>query len=324
MNAEAPLQRPPSEIPAPSDRCSRFRVCRYLFSVIALTALAVLSRPARAQAHPIDLGKRLIGHPLYLRDAWQEDTLEFDGRGQPVHPTEAHRGPVTLSGIDVSDVSVHGDQLRMHGTRVALIAPAPGSPLQRATSIGSTTLLAYSLRRGDKRFFRATERVQITVHANAKGSFDEALDAIFADGLAQLAPSVPAFWRCYAAAYFIAGPPSAHAADDVQHCASTQSPAVHFKTLEPDSFHPPEVAQSFASRFTRAAAELRLAGESEVYVTVERNGLPSEFQVIQPIGAGLDEETLLAAAHFTFRAASLDGKPVRSGFLVQIQYGAHP
>jgi len=308
----------------PLDQVLRSVPCRQILSAIALTALAVLSRPARAQAQPIDLGKRLIGHPLYLRSAWQEDNLEFDGRGRPVHPTDAHRGPVTLSGIDVTSVTVRGDQLQIHGARVALVAPSAGQPLQRATAIGSTTQLAFSLRRGDKRLYRAAENVQMIVHANASGSFDEALHAIFAEGLAQLASSVPAFWHCYAASYFIEGPPSADAAKNVEHCASTQSTGVHFNTPEPESFTAPAVVQSFEPRFTHTARELRIEGESKVYVTVESNGLPSEFQVIQPLGAGLDEESLLAASHFTFRAASLDGKPVRSGFLVQIRYGTQP
>ena len=95
-------------------------------------------------------------------------------------------------------------------------------------------------------------------------------------------------------------------------------------TLEPDTYTPAAVLQSAESRYTRAAGQLSLQGESDVYVTVEANGLPSEFQVIQPIGAGLDEETLLAASHFTFRAATVDGKPVRSGFLVQIKYDLQP
>jgi hypothetical protein len=297
---------------------------RSLLAAMLCPALCLVTHPATAQTTQADITNRLLKHPLYLRDAWQEDRLEFNEHGKPLHPEAAHRGPVTLSGIDITGIKHSGNQLRLDGLRVALIAPDPAQPLQRATSIGSTTRIFPSLMPGDKKFNRATEHIQITIHADAQGGFNEALTAIFADGLAQLASSVPPFWHCYAASYFVDTPPPANATETVQHCAATQSDGVHFNGAEPATVTPPSVIQSSDPTFTRAAAELRLQGDSEVYVTVEPDGLPSGFQVIQPLGAGLDEETLRAAAHYTFRPATLHGQPVRAGFLIQNRYGTQP
>jgi hypothetical protein len=64
-----------------------------------------------------------------------------------------------------------------------------------------------------------------------------------------------------------------------------------------------------------------LTGVSTIYLTIEANGAPSDFQVIEPLGAGLDEETLETASHFVFRPATQDGMPVPAGFLMNASYG---
>lgn len=272
-----------------------------------------------AQNAATDLHAKLIGRPLYLRDAWQEDTLDFDAHGRPT--TEAHRGPVTLSGVDVTSLKLHGSTLEIRGRRVALIARDPGKPLARETAIGSTTTIVPALLPSN-RHYHAPEEVRFTVHAGPQGSFTAALDTIFADGLAHLAKSVPPFWRCYAASYFVDGAISPTAADDVEHCAEAQTTAAHPPNDAAPGLTPASILQRVDPHYTNAAAQLRLSGISRVYLTVQPDGTRANFQVIHPLGAGLDEETLQASARSTFRPATQNGQPVAAGLFFEIQYNA--
>jgi hypothetical protein len=281
-----------------------------------LFLLILTAQSAYAQNSEKELANRLIGHPLYLRDAWQENRIEFDSHGQPIG--DVHRGPVTLSGVDVTGIKLRGNNLEIRGRRVALIARRSGQPLERETAIASTTTIVPSLRPGDGHRFRPAEEVQFTVHSDRDGSFAEALTAIFADGVAQLAKSVPSAWRCYAASYFIDGPVSPSAANDVKHCAETHSSAA--QNASDDSLDPPALIQQANTAYTNTAAQLRLSGISEVYVTVQPDGSPADLQVIQALGAGLDEQTLSAFSRSTFRPATRDGRPAPAGLFLQIRY----
>jgi hypothetical protein len=253
---------------------------------------------------------RLIGHLLYLRGAWTEDKIDFDAAGEAM--SEAHRGSLTLSGIDITEVKLSGHSLVLHGQRVALVSKAKGDPLKRVPAISSTTHMPFTLRQKD---FRANEPIQFTILADAQGSFDAALDAIFADGLGQLARSVPSFWRCYAAAYFVDRPVADSAAQDVLECAQTQSKDVSpLAGLEPDGFVPVAVIQSTPPRVTHAAVELHISGVSTVYASVTPQGHPYDFQVLSAVGGGLDEVALQALSQSTFRPATVNGTPVAAGF----------
>jgi hypothetical protein len=271
---------------------------------------ALLAQPLIAQKPPSEWAGRLTGHPLYLRGAWTEDKIDFDAAGKPTSP--AHPGSLTLSGIEITSVKLSGHSLVLHGERVALVSSAPGEPLRRVAAVSSTTQMPFTLRHKD---FKANEPVQFTILADAQGSFSAALDAIFADGMAQLAVSVPAYWRCYASAYFVDGPPASTAAQDVLQCAQSQSKDVQsISGMEPAGFTPLEVVQSASPAGTSAAAELHITNVCRVYATITRHGTPSDFQVLSPVGGGLDEVALDALAHSTFRPATLDGKPVPAGF----------
>ena len=148
----------------------------------ALVMVAGVSAPAQSAS---DWQSRLVEHPLYLRGVWQENTLEFDALGKPMKA--AHPGPLTLSGIEVTSVSVKGNAMVIHGSRVALVATADGR-LERQTPESSTGI-AFSLRKNN--VFKAKEEMKLTLHADAQGSFEGAVKAIFADGLKEFSTSVP-------------------------------------------------------------------------------------------------------------------------------------
>jgi Gram-negative bacterial TonB protein C-terminal len=301
------------------ERSHEVRIWLYRFLLTAL--LASSSLVAFAQAQEDLISKRLVGRPLYLREAWLDDKIDFDGQGRPIG--DAHRGPLTLAGVDITKVRLSGSKLELRGQRVALIAPEPGGPLRRETAIASTTRIWPTLRSGDGHYFKAQESVQFTVLPDAQGSFEAALTRIFADGLADLAVTVPSYWKCYAASFFVRGEVRPDAKEEVEHCAETQSPHVlPPNQIAEDGFSPVRVAQSADSSYTRGAAQIGLRGSSTIYVAVMTNGVPTDFQVIEALGGGLDEETMQAASQFVYRPATENGKAAPAGFMVEIRYGA--
>jgi TonB family protein len=286
----------------------------------ALLSVVIGVASSFAQKPEEELSERLIGRPLYLREAWISDRIVFDEQGRPIG--EVHRGPLTLGGVDIQKVRINGSVLELRGERVALIAPSSGKPLMRSTSLNSTTQIWPSFRKGDGRFYKAAESVQFTVHADSHGSFDAALARIFADGIAEYGRTVPSYWRCYAATFFVDGEVVARANLEVEHCAGTQSRGVHTWAEQAEGgFTPVTVLQQTDSAYTNSAAAMGLTGTSTIYLTVEADGRPSEFQVIEPLGAGLDEETLESVSHFKFQPATLNGRPVRAAFVYELTYG---
>jgi TonB family protein len=219
-------------------------------------------------------------------------------------------GPLTLSGIDVSDISVKGKTLVLEAQRVALVAGKDGRLERRG--LLSTTLMYGTMQKE----YRTKEMVKITIHADATGSFDAPLKAIFANGLADLAPSVPSYWRCYASGYFQEGVGSGDAQRVVADCVD------QLGKLNPTSTEDsaPDMLTQPQPQGTREAAELGVAGESEVHIVVRPGGNPTDFQIVRAVGAGLDEATLQALSECRFKPATRNGVAVASGLAFSLRY----
>jgi hypothetical protein len=236
--------------------------------------------------------------------------LNFDAAGQPIGKANdrPQPGPLTLSGIEVKDVSVKGSKLVLHAERVALVADAQGV-LERRPLI-STTLMFGTVQKQ----YRAKEALKITIQADAGGSFDSPLRAVFANGLAELSASAPRAWRCYAKAYLGAGADANSPASVLDACIDAAREGA------PPADAPPTLLTQPQPRGTRQAAELHVAGVSEVYILVDAHGVPIDYQVVHPLGAGLDEDTLEALSHCRFAPGTRGGLPVVAGIHFSMQY----
>ncbi len=274
---------------------------------------------AFGQANEAQLRERLIGQPLYLRGAFRENTLAFDGAGKPVKT--ASPGALTLGGINVTGVSLRGKRLGISGERVALVADANGV-LQRQTPRSSTVIVG-SLMPKDKRVFKAKEEMKITVEADGQGSFDAALNMVFANGLAELATSVSPYWSCYAEGYFKREMPVDQAQKVVQECVR-RGDSAQVKQGEPveGEFVPPRMTSSVPPSFPPEAAELGVQGMSYVHCTVTRKGVCDGYQVVQALGAGVDEAMLSYLYQAHFEPGTKDGVPVSADYEGQFRFGS--
>ncbi len=284
----------------------------YIYCMLVLSFIAHGYLGAQDASKAIQAS--LIGHPLYLRGLWVADKLSFDSSGHLL--SESRPGSLTLSGIDVRNVSIHGGLLTIHGERVALVANSEGR-LERH-KIENVTIMFATLQKK----FIAHEDINLTVQADANGSFDKALKSIFADGLSELATSVPIYWKCYTEGYFARALDASAAEKVVSDCVAARSLSGGDSIHVGGDFTELQILSTVPAQFTPVAAALGVGGISRVNVTVTEHGEPVGFQIIHAVGAGLDEQSLAAIYQYKFQPATKSGKAIRSDFDLSVNYQA--
>jgi TonB family protein len=272
---------------------------------------AVLGWSEAAVAAGPKPGSDLVGKPLYLRGLWEQDQINFDAAGKPLGKATA--GSVTLSGLDLVDVKMHGKSLVLTGYRVALVAKSnPREGLERRT--------IRSIARVGKNSGKALDKMTITIEPDAAGSFDAGLKAVFAEGLEELGGSVPESWNCYAQSYFVPAV-AEDAYKAVQECVSgTTSRATSGARRIGGGVLPPRVTYQVEPKFTPTAREMKLSGASLVNLTVDKDGVPSNVKIIRAAGAGLDEVALEAVAHYKFQPAMQNGVGVPVTLNIEVNF----
>jgi TonB family protein len=274
---------------------------------------------APAQSPAAKFQESLVGQPLYLKGFWQNDQLEFDGEGKPVGKAQA--GPFTRSGIDVRKVSLEGKNLVIRGNRVALVANADGR-LERHL-LGSSTSINPLFHRKRPKIYVAEEKVTLLVHPDAAGGFEASLKAIFANGLEDLAAYVPSYWGCYAEGYFIPGKAGEDAGEAVEGCVRRRSLASADRYAGEGTLTPPQIVGDVSPQVGPLDASLKVGGTVRIHMTVTRAGVPVGFQIVQAVGAGIDEQILRTVYEMHFKPAMRGQTPIPADFEFNLQLSAH-
>jgi hypothetical protein len=120
-----------------------------------------------------------MGKPLYLRGFWNDDTLHFDPTGHLIGTSD----PIsfTLSGFDLKGIRLQQNKLILEGQRIGLEL-ADNKQKRVPLQIGKPHHLK-------------DETMNIEVDVSPSGDYGPALDAIFVEGLADLVPSLPSYWK---------------------------------------------------------------------------------------------------------------------------------
>jgi len=277
-------------------RLSRFR---YILVLLCACSFAV---PTHAQSTEAGLNSRLMGKPLYLRGFWRDDTLHFDSTGH-LHGTS---GPVTftLSGFDLKKFHLKQNKLILEGNRVGL-------------EFADNKQKRVTLQVGDGRHHK-DESMHIEIDANPNGDYGPALDAIFVEGIANLVPSLPFYWKNYAEKNFLA-----------IAAAPLNQPAPETSSAETQEAKPqrigggitaPRLLHSAEPAFNAPARVLMYSGTTLVNLHVETNGTVSHLSVVRPVGLGLDESALAAVQQYTFSPALMNDKPVLVELNVEVNF----
>ncbi len=266
----------------------------------ALVALVLGGAGAWAQSTESDIRNRMVGKHLFLRGAWGENKLTFDASGKPARPYA--RVSFTEAGMDVDRIHLKPGVLTIEGQRTGLEFDTNGK-MKRVMISG----LAYD--------------GHIVVEITGANDYNEALSAVFADDLASLVPTLPAYWQSYAHCYF-----TSPAASGVSVGPATLAPASGpsgFLPCHPpppgetaaanvgSGVTPPKLLKTVEPQYSLTARMLGYGGSVRLHFWVEKDGSVSHPQIVQAAGLGMDEMTLAAASHFVFQPATRDGKPAR-------------
>jgi TonB family protein len=251
-----------------------------------------------AQTTADGISARLVGKVVFLRGMWSGNKLAFDADGQPLQKYKTVT--FTESGLKVASVKMDGPALRIDGERVA-IAFNPKGAASLVKAGGKTT---------------------VTIDGSA--DFGKAVDTIFAPDLASMIPSMPDYWLPYATKHFVQGgitpreTPSPTAGDRANSGAAKQGGGnvMHIG----GSVRPPQVLQSSAPKYSDTAKELGFSGNVQVYLWIEEDGRPSNFQVVRPVGLGLDEAAIACVREYKFAPAKQNGKPVKVDLYIDVNF----
>jgi TonB family protein len=276
----------------------------YLRCTLAFLCACSFAVPTHAQSTEADLNARLMGKPLYLRGFWRDDTLHFDPTGH----LRGTSGPVTftLSGFDLKNVHLKQNKLILEGNRVGL-------------EFSDNKQKRVTLRVGDWQH-PEDEALHIEIDANPNGDYGPALNAIFVEGIANLVPSLPFYWKNYARKNFI----PADAAPTAQPAPETSPSAETTQETKPSRIGggvtAPRLLHSAEPTFTRTARALKYSGVALVNLHVEPDGTVSHLSIVRPVGLGLDESALAAVQQYAFSPAMMDGKPTLVELNVEVNF----
>lgn len=274
-----------------------------LFLAVAAAAFA-----ADTQANGQSIAERLIGKQLFLRGFWASETLKFNSQGQI--QSSADTVPFTEAGIDVRSVRINGSSLIVEGQRMAL-----------------EFLPDDEVRRVPAKTEQDPGAVTLEIQADATGSYDQALKAIFANDLASLAPSLPTYWQAYAMQHFLpvtstpklekesytlpspadenAAPPSA-AGERAMHVGG--------------SVKPPTLIYASNPTFTDLANAQKFSGSVKLYLWFDSDGKVSHVSIARPAGLGLDEAAIAAVERYQFQPATRNGAPVTVDLYLDVSF----
>ncbi|WP_263373207.1 energy transducer TonB [Granulicella aggregans] len=263
---------------------------RLRLSLCVLLLLAGTALNASAQSTEQDIKSRLKGKPLYLRGSWSEETLRFDSKGRLI----GNPKPIsfTLAGFDFKSVKVKSDQVVLRGDR---IGTEFDKDIAKRVEIGP---------------------LQIVIAKPADGDVNAALDAIFADDLEALAPSLPWYWQGYANCKLLP-------TTDAPRCSLYQKavPSKDGSAMKSNKWDlPPHITHRVDATFSAYASQMRYSGATIVSVVIKPDGNPSQLAVIHPVGLGLDEQALAAVAQYKFAAATRNQVPIASEVEIQVDF----
>jgi TonB family protein len=272
-------------------RSSSYRCC-----ILVFLSACLLVPTLHGQSNETDLRTRLMGKPLYLRGGWRDDYLNFDFAGQLKESSD----PIsfTLSGFELRTLHVEQTMLVLEGRRVGL-------------ELKDNKQLRVPLNAG-KQGHQKDESMRIVIAASPSGDYGPALDAIFADGLSELVPSLPFYWKSYAAKNFLPAIASA-----TPTAATMPDPAPH-DSGSPDTkprrigggVKPPKLLRSKEPEFNDAARGLNYSGIVLINLWLHPDGTVSHLSLVRALGLGLDERALAAVQKYTFAPAIMNDTPV--------------
>ena len=274
-------------------------------SLFLAAAAGAFAADIQSNGHTI--AERLIGKQLFLRGFWASENLKFNAQGQVQSSTDTV--PFTESGIDVRSVHFNGDSLIIEGQRMAL-----------------EFLPNDEIRRVPAKTEQDNGAITLEIQADATGNYDKALNTVFANDLASIAPSLPSYWQAYAMQHFLPvnSSPSLEKESysklthitEVSDSPRSEERAKHVG----GSVKPPTLIRADNPAFTDLANAQKFSGNVKLYLWFDSDGKVSHVSVARPAGLGLDEAAIAAVEQYQFQPATQNGAPVTVDLYLDVSF----
>jgi TonB family protein len=268
----------------------------------ALVFTAALSKAANNQVEK-KIRADYEGKVLTLRKFYAGERLRFGLDGQPIG--EATIGPWTVDGqLRVKRIKLTDHILQIEAQRLQLFFD-PGLRQFRDVFSLAKDDKAWGLfrvpgqRQSGKELAklpRLEVEIEVTsVHPDA-GEISTAMNAIFLGQEERLADFVPDFWRAYFA----------------KKEGRTEAPAATDERVydKDECDIRPRVAYQPDPEYSEAARRVGYQGHIKLSLVVNNKGEPTDIQIVEPAGLGLDETSVEAVSAWKITPCQKDARPV--------------
>lgn len=268
------------------------RHCLPLFFLLSTAASGQTSQAnplpetPSAQTTEAAIAARLTGHPIFLRGLWTCGHLSFHPDGQIAK--DCRHGELTQAGFLVDSVKLNGEGLRLDGRR---------------------ELFEFD-DKGHLRPLRAASHIRIDIEGHPGQDYAPALAAAVAVDLGDLAPSLPDYWQRWA--FLSAGRPAPQ-----YGTKPIASPRV---AADPGRVSRPKLLHMAEPEYSEEARQAKISGDVQVYLVVDKEGLPQHVSIVRPFGHGLDRKAIEAVSQYRFSPAMRDGEPVAVDLYVNVNF----
>jgi len=310
--------------------------CRsVLLSIASFVAITGLSA-VRGEAYDISGIEQQFRaqhlHQTYiLRGFYQGRTLHFNVTGQPLD--EPGAGDWTVDGVvEVGEVKLSSDLLWIRVRRLHL------------TWVGDYQLKeAHDLDKEGKPDPDESKNRELVIEADlgsnpiTADAVDAAFSRIFLGSGDSFAEVVPEYWkRCVLTAVRAAHTESVPSGvskgcrfpstflsipgvASIKEESAVQPISAQFFRVGA-GVSPPRTTYSPEPEFSEPARKARFQGTATLSLIVSKEGLPTNIQVLSPIGCGLDEKAIHAIERWKFQPAMKDGQPVPVEIAVEVDF----
>lgn len=275
------------------DICRLFRDSACVGTLLFL--LGVL--PAWSQTNDLQdqLNADFRGKILLLRNFYSGSDLTYDERGVLV--SRAVAGSWTVANIRISGLRVSAQGIEIAGERLGTFYDK-GKP--RFAKVGKCRIhVARPVSDGEP----ATEFSSLL------------LGKVFIPPGEDLRPLVPEYWM-----YYLSGSDSHSRVSAWEATLEKGKDAPRKPGEAPKGLIPPRAIYSPDPEYTKEASSKNVDGVSVVHTVIDASGAPTHIAIIEPLGMGLDEQSVLALSQWKFRPSTLNGQPVPVEVSIQIDF----
>jgi TonB family protein len=234
---------------------------------------------------------RLNGRVVALRHVLADNSVKYDEAGNLT--SKGKPGDWTLHGhFEVTSSEVRNGSLLIRGNRVAL------------------SFKEWERRKMPQYVFTSEQiKIQIVLNKNGPVNLEQELGKALLNATDEIPDNLAVHWH----RFLCKQKQTTKGCSTVAYDAGVARPSEGGIKI-------PSVIRQKQPSFTKLAASHKLQGVVELLTLVNESGRVSSFEVIKPLGLGLEDKAIDAVRQWQFKPATQNGKPAVIYMVVQVNF----